>query len=405
MPKFTYTARDQKGQVKNGVLNAISKSSLAKTLRDQGLLLTNAVSDEEKKKVSLAKGSSIFGGVPVVDRIMFTRNLQVMMKSGLSIMRALDILEKQTPSKSFRQTIGNIRHSIEKGTVLATSLEAYPKIFSPFYVSMIKVGEVSGNLEKVLDELAIQMKKDRELMVKVRSAMMYPSVVLLTMLAVVVMMLTFVLPKLTDIFKDFQVELPITTKLLISFSDMLQSYGLFVVLGGGILTALMVFYSRTKGGREKIHAFNLRLFILGPILKKINLARFSRTMGTLLRSGIPIVEALSITGDVLGNVHYKKVMQDASNKIKKGIKLVSILEENKKLFPPLTTQMVMVGEETGTLDNILEDIADFYESEVTETMNNLSSILEPVLMVLLGLGVGTVAVSIISPIYSLMEHF
>lgn len=405
MPKFTYTARDQKGQIKNGVLNAVDKSSLAKTLRNQGLLLTNAVSDEESKKKVLKKGSALLGGVSSIDKIMFTRNLQVMIKSGLSILRALDILNRQTANKKFKGTIGDIRHSVEKGTELANSLEAYPKIFPPFYVSMIKVGEVSGKLEEVLDELSLQMKKDRDLIVKVRSAMMYPSVVLLTMLTVIIMMLTFVLPKLTDIFKDFQVELPLTTKLLIGFSEIIQSYGIFVVFGMAVMIILLVIYSRTKGGKEKLHAFNLRLFILGPILKKINLARFSRTMGTLLRSGIPIVEALSITGDVLGNVHYKKTMQDAANKIKKGVKLVDILEEQRRLFPPLTTQMVMVGEETGTLDNILEEVADFYESEVTETMNNLSSILEPVLMVLLGLGVGIVAVSIISPIYSLMEHF
>lgn len=405
MPKFTYTARDQKGQIKTGALNAIDKSSLAKTLRNQGLLLTHTVSNGEGKKNILKKTSSLFGRVSLIDKIMFTKNLQVMIKSGLSILRALDILNRQTPNKNFKSAINDIRQSIEKGTVLANSLEAHPKIFSPFYISMVKVGEVSGKLEEVLVELGSQMKKDRDLVVKLRSAMMYPSVVLLTMLVVVVMMLVFVLPQLTAIFKDFQVELPLTTKLLIAFSDLIQSYGIFILLGGIIPTILLVILSRTKGGKEKTHAFNLRLFILGSILKKINLARFSRTMGTLLRSGIPIVEALSITSDVLGNVHYKKMMHNAANKIKKGVRLVDILEENKRLFPPLTTQMVMVGEETGTLDNILEDIADYYEGEVTETMNNLSSILEPVLMVLLGLGVGTVAVSIISPIYSLMEHF
>ncbi|MFH2105264.1 MAG: type II secretion system F family protein [Parcubacteria group bacterium] len=405
MPKFTYTARDQEGQMKSGALNASNKSSLAKILRDQGLLLTQAKSDSDGKKKTQKGGAVIFGGVPTIDKILFTQNLQVMIKSGLSIIRALDILDKQTTNKKFKKTIGDVKQSVEKGTELASSLGSYPKIFPPFYVSMIRVGEVSGNLEQVLKELAVQMKKDRDLIVKVRSAMMYPSVVLLTMLTVVVMMITMVLPKLTDIFKDFQVELPLTTKILIAFSDFIQSYGLYVAIVGIISTILFVFYSRTKGGKEKVHTFNLRLFILGPIIKQINLARFSRTMGTLLRSGISIVEALSITGDVLGNVHYKKVMLDAANKIKKGIKLANILEDNKKLFPPLTTQMVMVGEETGTLDNILEEIADFYESKVTQTMNDLSSILEPVLMVLLGLGVGIVAVSIISPIYSLMENF
>ena len=405
MPKFIYTARNQGGHTKSGVLFANDKGGLADILRKQGLLLTSAEAEKDGKKVSLKKASSFFGKASMIDKILFTQNLQVMMRSGLSILRALDILISQTAKKGFRETITDIKGKVEKGTSLAASLEAHSKTFPPFYVSMVRVGEVSGKLEEVLKELAIKMKKDRDLIIKIRSAMMYPTVVLLTMLVVVVMMITMVLPQLTNIFKDFQVELPLSTKILISFSDFIQTFGLFVFIGLVIMTVLLVFASRTKAGKAKLHLFNIKMIIMGPIIKNINLARFSRTISTLLRSGVPIVEALSITSDVLGNVHYKQAVTEGVEKIKKGIRLAEILQENKKLFPPLVTQMIMVGEETGSLDSILEEIADFYEDKVTNTMKDLSSILEPVLMVLLGVAVGIVAVSIISPIYSLMEHF
>jgi len=400
MPKYSYTARNEEGLEKKGEIFSGSKRELAYLLRDQGLLLTFAEAEEEKRKFKLFSAR-----VTTIEKIIFTRNLFLMIKAGLSILRALDILVKQTSKKGFKGIILEIKRKIEKGSMLATSLEAYPKIFSPFYISMIKMGEMSGQLEKVLSELATQMKKDRELMVKVRSAMLYPSVVLLTMTAVGVIMIVFVLPQLTDIFADFDVELPLTTRMLIGFSYFIQAYGIFVGVGLIALGIGIFSFSRTKNGKKITHAFNVKMFILGPIIRKINVARFARNMSTLLRSGIPITKALEITRDVLGNIYYKRVMNDAISKVKKGIKVVDILEKEKNLFPPLVTQMVMVGEETGSLDDILNEIADFYEKEVTETMNNLSSILEPVLMVILGLAVGVVAVSVISPIYSLMEHF
>jgi len=403
MPKFKYTARDKGGHTKNGVIIASDKGNLAKILRGQGLLLTSAEAEKETKAGK--KASSLFGRASMIDKILFTQNLQVMIRSGLSIMRALDILISQTNKKGFKSTIIDIKDKIEKGTLLATSLEAHPKTFPPFYISMIRMGEVSGKLEEVLAELAIKMKKDRDLAIKVRSALMYPSVVLLTMFVVIVMMITMVLPQLTTIFKDFQVELPLTTRILIAFSDFIQNFGLFVFIGLVAMLILLVLAARTKAGKSKVHLFNIKMFLLGPIIRNINLARFSRTIGTLLRSGIPIVEALEITSNVLGNVHYKQAIIDGAEKIKKGIRLADILKKHNKLFPPLVTQMVMVGEETGSLDSILEELADFYEDKVTNTMKDLSSILEPVLMVILGLGVGIVAVSIISPIYSLMEHF
>jgi type IV pilus assembly protein PilC len=400
MPKYSYTARNEEGFEKTGEMLTNSKKELAYMLRQQGLLLTGAEIAVKKNRLQLFSAR-----VSIVEKIIFTRNLYLMIKAGLSILRALDILIKQTTKKSFKKIIVEIKGKIEKGSMLADSLQAYPKVFSPFYISMVKMGELSGQLEKVLNELANQMKKDRDLSVKVRSALMYPSVVLLTMVTVGVVMIIFVLPQLTAIFSDFDVELPITTRILIGFSGFIQSRGILVGIGVMALACGLFIFSRTKDGKKITHAFNVKMFILGPIIKKINVARFARNMSTLLRSGIPITKALQITHDVLGNIYYKKVMKDAVDKIKKGIKVVDILEKEKGLFPPLVTQMIMVGEETGSLDEILNEIADFYEKEVTETMNNLSSILEPVLMVILGTAVGVVAVSVISPIYSLMENF
>ncbi len=400
MPKYSYTARNEEGLEKKGEILVSSKKELAHILREQGLLLTFAEAEEKKSKFKIFSEK-----ISTVEKIMLTRNLFLMIKAGLSIVRALDILAKQTNKNGFRRIITDIKKKIEKGSMFADSLGAYPKIFSPFYISMIRMGEMSGQLEKVLNELATQMKKDRELIVKVRGALMYPIVVLLTMVGVGVLMVIFVLPQLTAIFTDFDVELPLTTRMLIGLSHFIQVYGIFAGIGAGALIMGIFFLSRTSGGKKITHAFNVKMFILGPIIRKINIARFARNMSTLLRSGIPITKAFQITRDVLGNIYYKKVMKEAIDKVKKGIKIVDILEKEKNLFPPLVTQMIMVGEETGSLDEILNEIADFYEKEVTETMNNLSSILEPVLMVILGLVVGVVAVSVISPIYSLMENF
>lgn len=402
MPEFIYQARNKAGQAIKGKIQANNEEDLAGILDKKGLVLTE--SEEAGKKVAFSFRNLLekFGRVSLLNKITFTRNLQLMIKAGLSIVRALEILIKQTNNRKFKKIIIDIKNRVEQGKSFADSLAMYPKVFSPLYVSTIRMAELSGKLEEVLEELAIQMKKDRELINKVTGALIYPAIVLLTLLGVVILMFIFVLPQLVTTLKELEVDLPITTNILIAVSQVIIDYGLFftIFMVAGIIG--LFFYGRSPSGRRNIHIILLKLPIAGEIIKRVNLARFARSESTLLKSGINIVKSLQITEDVMGNLIYKEAMQSAAKKIKRGLKLAGCLEEYGKIFPPLVTQMIVVGEETGTLDDILKELADFYETEVSRTMDNLSSIIEPVLMVILGIGVAIIAMAIISPIYSLV---
>ena len=405
MPKYTYIARDENGNIKRGILDAPNEKNLAKILRNRKLLLTHAEFEEKKKALASKDLSGLFGKITIRDKILFTRNLQVMIKAGLPISKALDILIKQTQKKRFKKIISDVTENVKKGKTLADSLARYPKVFPPIFVNMIRVGETGGELEKVLGQLSDQMKKDFELMSNIRSAMIYPVIILSLMLSVIIMMIIFVLPQLADVFRDMQAELPLTTRMIIGLSDFTTQYGIFVAIAIVILGIIFYFtIMQTKSGKTKLHQLLLKIPILGSNIKKINLARFARTTSTLLISGIPIIKTLEITSKVLGNIPYQQAIKDASQKVKKGLRLVEILEENKKLFPPLITQMIAVGEETGSLDRILKDVAEFYEADVTRTTKDLASVIEPVLMIVLGIGVAIMAIAIVSPIYSLMEE-
>lgn len=403
MPEYKYQARNTKGQVVKGQVQANSQEDLAGILDRKGLIMTKSEEMDKKTAFNLRNILEKFGRITLLNKISFTRNLQLMIKAGLSIVRALEILSKQTTNKKFKNIILEIKDEVEKGTSFADSLAKYPKVFSPLYINTIKMAEVSGKLEDVLDELAIQMKKDRELINKVRGALIYPAIVLITLLGVVILMFIFVLPQLVKTLKELEVDLPITTNILIAVSQFIIDYGIFFVIFFVALAVGVFFYGRSESGRKNIHKILLRLPIFGEIIKKINLARFARSESTLLKSGINIIKSLNVTEDVMGNLIYKESMQSAAKKIKRGIRLADCLEEYAKIYPPLVSQMIVVGEETGTLDDILDELAEFYETEVNRTMDNLSSIIEPVLMIVLGIGVAIIAMAIISPIYSLVD--
>lgn len=358
----------------------------------------------QNKQPTFGTFSKIFGRVSIKDKIMFARHTHVMLKAGLSLSRALEILAAQTASQKFKTILQNLKANLERGQSFAVSLAKYPKVFSSFFVNIVKVGETSGKLEESMDHLATKLKKDYELINKIRGAMMYPSIILLAMIAAVTLMIAYVLPQLTEIFKEIKVPLPWTTRAIIAFSDIIQGYGLYIFAGLILIVIVSILTFRSKTGKIVFHHIFLKLPVFAFILKEIDLAKFSRTLNTLLISGVPIVKAFEITSSVLGNVLYQKAVFDAASLLKKGIKIVDILEKEPKLFPPLVCQMIAVGEETGNLDEILEDLADFYEKEVTRTMDNLASIIEPILLIILGLGVAIIALSVFSPIYSLVEQ-
>lgn len=342
--------------------------------------------------------------VPLTQKVFFTENLKVMVHAGLSISEALSTLALQAESKTFKRIIGTVKTDVEEGRLLSAGLAKFPRVFPPIFTNMIQIGEVSGTLEDVLQELTTQMKKDYELRSKVKGAMAYPIVVLVAMLGITTALLTFVLPKLLGVFKEFgDVKLPLATRVLITISDFTQHNGLLVAVGAAVLAVAFVMFSRTRVGKSVIHRAILLSPIIGPIAKKVNLARFSRTVSGLLRTDIPVVQSFTVTSDVLANVHYKAATRDAAERVKKGETISKGLAGYPKLFPPLVVQMVLVGERSGTVDDMLADIATFYEQQVDQVLDNLSSIIEPILILALGGMVGGIALAVITPIYALTQ--
>lgn len=342
--------------------------------------------------------------ISLTDRAVFTQNLYIMVKSGVPLAQSLATLSEQTKSRRFSAVIYSMQQDIEKGDTFAKVLAKHGKFFSEVCISMVAAGEASGKLDKILSQLSLQLKKERMLMGKVKSAMTYPVIVVGAMVLIGIAMIVFVIPNITNIYKEVGADLPLATRLIIGTSDFIIANGLLVAVGAiGLLVALR-FYLKSANGKRTFHAIILRTPIAGTIIKKINLARFSRTLQSLLQTDIPIVQSFQIIERTLGNIYYQKAMASAAESLKKGITVVEALKSYPRLFPPMVTQMISIGEESGKLDELASEIANFYEDDVDNTMSSFSSIIEPVLLLFLGVGVGAMAIAILLPMYTLTEQ-
>lgn len=341
--------------------------------------------------------------IPTSQKIFFVQQLGIMVRTGISLSVALNTLSRQTTNKRFKNILLDLKSEVEKGNLLSKGLEKYPKIFGELFINMIKTGETSGKLEDVLKQLYVQMKKDHEILGKVKGALIYPAIVIVMMIVIGILMMIYVIPNIMQIFEEVNAELPLMTRVLISVSNFVTQNGLWVGLGVLIIIIAFVRLITWPKGKYQFHRLLLKTPIAGKIIIKINLARFCRTLSSLLKTDIPIVQTFTITAHVLGNLLYREALEEAKEKIKKGISIEESLKIYPNLFPPVVLQMITVGEETGSLDDILEESATFYEDEVAQTMSNLPSIIEPVLMIILGIGVATMAVAIIMPMYSLSQ--
>lgn len=398
--QFSYKAKTFDGQIKYGKIETRSQADLIKELSSLGLTLISA--NEEGKRGIKIKLPKFLKRVGLVDKMLFTRYLAVMLKAGLSFGRAFTVLSEQTNNSYFKEVLLSVEGDVQKGKTLAESLEKFPKVFDPLFVNMIKVGETGGNLEEVLGILATQLKKDHDLISKVRGAMMYPAVIICAMFLIGILMMMFVVPTLLNLFKEMEVELPITTQLIVLISDLLQNYAIFVFMGFIAFAALLGWVLKTPKGKKAFDGLVLRLPVIGGISSKVNMARFSRTLSSMIKSGISIVRALEIISDTLGNTYYKESIKRACSEMQKGVNLSEVISRDYKLYQPLMIHMIEVGEETGTLEDSLRQVAEFYEDEVEQITSNLSSIIEPVLMIVIGGAVGFFAVSMIQPMYSIM---
>lgn len=402
MPEFQYTVEGPDATAKRRIISAKDEADARDRLAKSGLAPSSLVPLQGNQfKISAWEK---FGGVPVVEKLFFTQNLRVMMHAGLSLSRALNTVASQIKHRYFRKVIQDIRQNIESGVALSAALSKHPKVFPELFVSMIAAGETSGQLDEALSRLSAQMKKSYGLRSKVRNALIYPIVVVIGMVGVSVLMLVMVIPKIAEIFAASNAPLPLPTRILIGLSSIFTKYGLFT---SGVVLVIIGFFitlNRTSSGRRAFHAAYLRLPILGSIIRKVNLASFARSFSSLLATDIPIVETFKIIARTMGNSLYREALVTCANQLKTGSTVVKTLERYPRLFPPMVTQMIAVGEESGSLEGVSAEVASFLEDDVDQTMANLSTILEPLIILVLGAGVAAIAVAVILPIYSLTSQ-
>lgn len=344
------------------------------------------------------------GRVSTTHKLFMVQNLGVMMRAGVPLTAALAALIEQTENAKLKFILADIKANVEKGHSFNESLARYPKIFGELFVNMIKAGESSGKLEEALVQTYQQMKKSHELVRKVRGALIYPTVVVVAMVGIAIAMMILVIPNISKIFKEVNATLPLATRVLISTSNFMVQHGLWLSLI--VVVSVVIFWRLIKWRPTKYYwqAFLLVFPVVGGIIKKINVARISRTLGSLLNTDVPIIFAIQITANVLGNTHYQKALMVSKEQIKKGVSLEESLSGFKKLFPPVVSQMIAVGEKSGSLDSVLGEMANYYEEEINQTMTDLPSLLEPFLILILGAGVGGMAMAVIMPMYSLAEQ-
>lgn len=398
MEQYIYTVKDQKGQARNGVIEATDKRQASTILHDRGLIVIKL--EEKLAGRDLLTLIRDFRGIGLGPLANFTRQLSIMVTSGLSLTDSLSILEKQIPEPAFKEIIGSITKDVQGGANFAMALAKHKKVFSTAYVNMIKSGEASGTLDQVLNKLAEALEKEREFKSKIEGAFIYPAIVVIAMLIVTFVVLVFVIPKLTSLYTDLGAQLPLPTQILLLASKIVSQFW-WAVIGGTILgVVLLRRYQKTEIGARQIDGLVLKIPVMGKINANTSLAVLTRTLGSLVGSGVPILEGLKISGDVASNALHQQSIRRATEAVEKGAVLSAALGKDP-LFPPIVSQMVSVGEETGKLDEVLTKLAHYFEIEVEQDIKGLTAALEPIIMIILGVMVAFLVISIILPIYKI----
>ncbi len=397
---FEYKVRDRAGTVQTGQMEAPSSAAVAKTLRDKGFVPLKIA---EHRVGSLDKELKLPGmkkKVKPKEVAVFSRQLATMVNSGLTLVRALSVLQEQTQNAAFAEVIADVRARVEQGSSLSASLANHPRVFGTLYVAMIQAGEVGGALDETLVRLADTLEAGVRLRSKVKSAMAYPVVVLTLIVLIVSAMLLFIVPIFSKMYAELGGELPVPTKMLVNLSGLL---GKFWWLIGMIMvgsTMAMKRWIRTPDGRAKWDRFKLRVPIFGKLVQKVAISRFARTMSVLSRTGVPVLQALDIVSVTAGNAMVSTALRDVQESVKRGESLAGPLARHE-VFPPMVTHMMAVGEETGALDAMLAKVADFYDQEVDDSVNAITSLIEPVLIIVMGVAVGGILISLYLPMFNI----
>lgn len=405
MSHFTFKAKKSNGEVYAGEKDAEDRYELYRMLRESGdeILEFKEKSAHGGFNMNISLGF-LTGRVKSIEKINFARNLGAMLSAGLPLSRALSVLERQTHNKTFKQIITEVIAEVDKGTTFAEALAKHQKVFAPLFISMVHAGEQSGTLADALKVVATQMDSSFALERRIRGALMYPSVIITAMILIAILMFIFVVPTLLKTFADLKVQLPFATRVVLFTSDLIRNDGLFVALVLALIGGALYWWSRQASGKSFFHAAIMKIPVIGGLVQEVNAARTARTLSSLLGSGVDVVESVVITANVVQNVHFRAVLSGAAEAIKKGDLMSKIFsEKGAKLYPVFFSEMMSVGEETGKTGEMLLGVAKYYEEDVDQKTKDMSTIIEPVLIIMIGAAVGFFAVSMIQPMYSLVN--
>lgn len=399
--KFIYQARTKQGEVRSGTIDASTEQSALAILQKNNLFVTAL--ESSVKQSALGKEITIFQRVSRIDVVNFSRQLAIMVKSDVSLVESLEAIANQVKKTVFREKLLKLSKEIKSGSAFSKALSTEKKIFSPFYISMIKSGEASGSLPESLDYLAEHLEREYELTSSIKGALVYPALITLTMVGVLSIMMIFVVPNLTEVLKASGLELPLITKIVIAISDTLANYALYLLLFVIFIGTIGIKFFKTQTGLIILNKIFLKTPVLKNFFKKVYLSTFAENLSTLISGGVPIAQALKISSEVVSSPIYKKVIKIAEKKVEQGETISSALLEYPKLFPPMFCQMISVGEKTGSLDKTLMNVVSFYQKEVDRSIKSMLSILEPLLIVILAGMVGGIMAAILLPMYQMMN--
>lgn len=399
MSTFVYSATNNEGEISGGELEMNDVRAVIDYLNHQDLTV---ISVKQKSGLGNKFNISLFEGLSIAEKIMLTKHLSTIVKAGLTLREGIETILNDAKKKTFKKILTEAKLNLEKGQPLSVTFKKYPKIFSGIFIALIETGEASGTLEKSLDYLGEQLKKEYSLKQKIKSAMIYPLILLLASFAVITILMVLVVPRLTKAFMQNNLELPWSTKLIINASSFITGNLLYLVILFALAIISFLVLRKNSGVQNVVSEVIIKIPVVSDLYEKIILARFTRTLGTLLSSGINILKAIDISSEVLGHNRYQKAIKDIKTQVTQGVSIGNALKRNKNIFPYLVISMVNVGEKTGKLDSILKELAVFYEEEIDNSLKNLVSLLEPALLLFMGVIVATIAFSVIMPIYQMV---
>jgi type IV pilus assembly protein PilC len=403
MQKFIFKAKKPSGEIYSEKMEAEDRFEMYNLIKNRGEEVVSVEEIKTAKGLNMNIEISFLKKIKVPEKIAFARNLGAMLEAGLSLTKAISVIERQSKNTKLRNILNDISVEINRGVTFSKALEKHKKVFPPVFISMVHAGEQGGTLPEALKSIAMQMDSNYKLEKRIKGAMTYPAVIVAVMIIVGVLMFIFVVPSLMQTFLELNVELPASTKFVLLISNIVRDHGLVALI---VVIALFIgirFWSKQASGKLIIHEVILRIPLIGELAKEVNSARTARTLSSLLSSGVAVMESLDITAEVIQNVHFRKVLSKAKETIQKGNQMSGVFAENTKYYPIFFAEMMNVGEETGRVSEMLTNVARFYEDDVEQRTKDMSTVIEPFLIVFIGAAVGFFAISMISPMYSLVS--